>query len=198
MHKFVSIFLVFAVFFVSYALVTSQAHALIYIGAGGGAAGGGLGAFLKPCFELTSCGISIAISVFLQLFGSKIACLAGAQTGFGEIITKGLKGVPAGEVANAKAFVQRLNSKNSNFGGKILQEMECKCKGLSLSKDFLGKKKVYLVGDPMPAAIAPVIGSKIYDYGALKRGNFVLGKTTPVIACVNPVAYAIDQVGTSK
>ncbi len=159
----------------------------------------GGGFTFKPCFDLTSCAITVAISVFFQLFKSKIACLFGSETGIGDIIKGGIKGssFTAAQKVGVDNFLNIVN-KSENFGGQIIQVMECKCKGGDIANDFLDKHDVFVVGNPLPAVVAPTISSKIYNYNSLKEGNWVLGQKTNTKVCRNPIAYGIKQVGTSR
>jgi len=143
--------------------------------------------------------VSVAIEVFLTLFKSKIACSFGAETGIGGIIKGGLsKNIALEEALKINDFIERIN-KSDNFGGQIIKVMECKCGGdTGIAKDLLGKKNVFLIGDPRPAVVGLTPGSKVYNYKSLKEGAEVLGKKTNQKVCTNPIAYAIKQVGTSR
>lgn len=153
----------------------------------GPAAGGGF----IPCADPTSCAIIIGIQVFLQLFGSKLSCLFGSEQ---DLFKAGLT---SQTVVQDSAYdnlpgIKSLTDTQGPFGGQILSVQKCKCGAK------LGVKDVIMVGPPRRTMVAVTSATKVYDYRAVKGGNWVLGRSTGQVVCRTPKALGIAEIGTSK
>ena len=145
----------------------------------------------KPCFDLTSCAITIGIAVFLEVFGSKLKCLFGGdEPGLPDGIS--IDDLIPDSAYDAIPGVSSLGGKAGFFGGKIAAKFPCKCgKGLGVSE-------VMVISQPRPAIVAVTRSTKIYKYGSFRDGNWVLGKASNNMACKIPKAVGIDFIGTGK
>lgn len=151
-------------------------------------AGGG---FTFICADPTSCTIIIGIQVFLTLFGKKLSCLFGSEK---DLFAAGLT---KDTVVQDNAYdnllgIKSLTDTKGPFGGQILSVQKCKCGGK------LGVKEVIMVGPPRRTMVAVTSATKVYDYRAVKGGNWVLGRSTGKVVCRIPKALEISEIGTSR
>lgn len=143
------------------------------------------------CADPTSCAIIIGIQVFLTLFGGKLKCLFGSEK---DLFAAGLS---SQTVVQDSAYdnllgIKSLTDTKGPFGGQILSVQKCKCGGK------LGVKEVIMVGPPRRTMVAVTSTTKVYDYRAVRGGNWVLGRSTSEVVCRIPKALAVEMIGTSR
>jgi len=150
-------------------------------------AGGGF----IPCGDPTSCAIIIGIQVFLKIFGSKLKCLFGSQQ---DIFAAGLspETVVQDSAYDNLPGIKSLTDTQGPFGGQILSVQKCKCGAK------MGVKEVIMVGPPRRTMVAVTSATKVYDYKALRGGNWVLGRSNNQVVCRTPKALGITEIGTSR
>ena len=143
------------------------------------------------CADPTSCAIIIGIQVFLTLFGGKLKCLFGSEK---DLFAAGLtdKTAISESAYDNLAGIKSLTDTVGPFGGQILSVQKCKC------GSKLGVKEVIMVGPPKRTMVAVTSTTKIYDYRAVRGGNWVLGISTGEVVCRIPKALGIAQIGTSR
>ena len=146
----------------------------------------GTSIWTKICFDPISCTISIVVTVLP--FIDDFLRLLGIGDCSSDDFYKGLtdKGISKDQ------FEFHFSTSNENFGGKIEETQECKCKGT----DDLDR--VIAVGAPRPALVGLTSGTKIYQQNSFAVGNWVIGKTTGRIVCEVPLAYEASFIGTSR
>lgn len=181
MHKFVALLMIFV-------FLASPSISLAYISIVTTPATGG--GFI-PCADPTSCAIIIGIQVFLALFGSKLACLFGSENDMFAAGVTPQTAVQSNAYDNLPG-IKSLTGTQGPFGGQILSVQKCKCGGK------LGVKEVIMVGPPRRTMVAVTSGTKVYDYRAVRGGNWVLGRSTSEVVCRIPKALAIEMIGTSR
>lgn len=149
------------------------------------------GNFSFLCADPTSCAIIIGIQVFLTLFGGKLKCLFGSEK---DLFAAGLTAqtaIPDSAYDNLSG-IKSLTDAKGPFGGQILSVQKCKCGAK------LGVKEVIMVGPPKRTMVAVTSATKVYDYRAVKGGNWVLGRSTNQVVCRIPKALGISEIGTSR